>query len=394
MENRSKEQTITIFDVLIALAKKKWFIIIFTGIFSVAAVVYVLVTPEIWRAQSSFVTISDDMSAKGLSASMLGGLGLDFLGGAGSAQALTNAMFLDSRDFKKKAVDEFKLIDYFEVTDPDPLKAKETAIKSFDEKIYSIFFDKETDAITITALSEDKDLSKRIVEYALNELQDYNKVTKKTKGRLKREFLEKRVEEIDTEFNSLTSQLVDFQETSKMFEADTQVKQTISMYADLQAKQIETEVQLNVGEELYGSSNPELAALRSKNNEMKRVLFNLENNDKISDYMIPLKDLPKTSVDYLSLKMKLEINRKIYEYLYPQYELAKIDEIKDMPTIEIINSPDYEGLRIKPKRAMTCVLVFLAAFFMSSFISIFIEFTSDENTQKIVTAYKIFFNKK
>ena len=65
MQDSHNDREFTIFDILITIAKKKWFIIIFTSIFSIAAVIYALVTPEIWGSRSSFITVSDQVSAKG-----------------------------------------------------------------------------------------------------------------------------------------------------------------------------------------------------------------------------------------------------------------------------------------------------------------------------------------
>jgi len=39
------------------------------------------------------------------------------------------------------------------------------------------------------------------------------------------------------------------------------------------------------------------------------------------------------------LTLNIEIKKKVIEYIYPQYELAKLEELKDMPTFEVIDSP-------------------------------------------------------
>ena len=52
----------------------------------------------------------------------------------------------------------------------------------------------------------------------------------------------------------------------------------------------------------------------------------------------------------------------------PEYEQAKIEEVKDLPTIEIIDKAIPAGKRNKPQRAKICVLSFFLALILSSFI--------------------------
>ncbi len=37
-------------------------------------------------------------------------------------------------------------------------------------------------------------------------------------------------------------------------------------------------------------------------------------------------------MQYAQMMLNLEIEKKIIEYLYPQFELAKLEEVKDLPT--------------------------------------------------------------
>ena len=53
--------------------------------------------------------------------------------------------------------------------------------------------------------------------------------------------------------------------------------------------------------------------------------------------------------------------------MFPQYEQAKIEEVKDLPTIEIIDKAVPAGKRSKPKRAKFCILSFFISLFLSSF---------------------------
>ncbi len=393
MQDKHNNMELTLFDILISIARKKWFIIIFTSIFSLAAVVYSLITPEIWGSGSTFISVSDQMSAKGIGASMLGDLGLGMLGNVSSSEALNNIMYLDSRDLKKQAVRKFNMYDYFEITEKDTLMAMEMALKAFNTTVYSSFYDKETEAITVYAQTESRELSKEIVEFFIESLQEYNLNTRTTKGKLQREFLEKRVEEIDNEFNDLVSQLNSFQKESKFISSETQTSQMLKVYSEVITEDMTNDAMISVVKNTYGEDNPNYKELLIKRDELKNTISKLESDKTFYKYFVPIDEIPDYLVTSEILEMKIKINRSIYEYLYPQYEMAKIEEIKDLPTIEIINTADLQGLRIKPKRAFICLITFIVSFIISSTIAIIIDNTSSVNKDKFQQAIRIFFGK-
>ena len=83
--------------------------------------------------------------------------------------------------------------------------------------------------------------------------------------------------------------------------------------------------------------------------------------------------------------MNMEIQNKVYSYLYPQYEQAKIEEIKNLPTIEVIDKAVPSGLRSKPRRAMMCIITFFIALSASILMSIIIEVYSSKGVKNKIS---------
>jgi len=69
----------------------------------------------------------------------------------------------------------------------------------------------------------------------------------------------------------------------------------------------------------------------------------------------------------------MEIYKTVYTYLYPQYEAARLSELRDMPTIELLDTPRLAGRRERPRRAIICILSTLAAFVFAVAISMLKE---------------------
>ena len=74
--------------------------------------------------------------------------------------------------------------------------------------------------------------------------------------------------------------------------------------------------------------------------------------------------------------------------------MAKIEEIKDLPTIQVISKAVPRGYRKSPKRAVVCIVSFLFAIFISSGLVVIKELMPNESKQKIREFFKIVFSKK
>jgi uncharacterized protein involved in exopolysaccharide biosynthesis len=90
-------------------------------------------------------------------------------------------------------------------------------------------------------------------------------------------------------------------------------------------------------------------------------------NDNFSKYLPNFDDVNGLSLQYMKKKMNLEILGEIYKSLIPQFEIAKLEEINDLTSIQYIQRPTLDGVREKPKRAMICIIAFLSAFIFSCF---------------------------
>ena len=79
--------------------------------------------------------------------------------------------------------------------------------------------------------------------------------------------------------------------------------------------------------------------------------------------------------------------------MYPQFEAAKIEELKDMPSIEIIDNPRLAGIRSYPKRGLICVVAAFIGFFVSLGLALIKE-ALEQNHEVIIQIRNTFFNKK
>ncbi len=358
------------FELIRLIIRNRKFIIIFVAVVSVAAVIYSLVTPQIWRSTATFYVIGDQTSTLPFNIEGLSGLTAGIMGTTNSQNAISAVTAMNSRQFSEKVIRHFNLIDYYKITTKDSLKAMDSALKMLHTKTMKIGSDPETGLVTVSADTKDKKLSRDIVNYYLQQLDIYNREEKITRGKMNREFLEARVNETRAEIDSLLLALKDFQQRHNAVDIEAQTSSLIKSYSDIIATKMSTDIELELARKNYAENSPIVLELKDRSEALAKQIKQLEAGKEPLKprYLIDIGSLPDLATQYAQLKMNLEIKSKVYEFLYPQYEAAKLEELKDLPTLDILDTPREAGLRVKPKRAVMCIIAFALAVVVSIII--------------------------
>ena len=379
MENKQ----IDFLDITYFILKHKKFVFFTTVIVSIAAIIYSLVVPFTWTSTASCMTVEFERSNFSFSSSSLFGLNSSLLGG-GSNENQNLIAIMRSRNFSEKIIQKFDLIDLLKIDYVDPLLSMEEAVRKLNNEITEIVFNEETGIISILVTTKDKNLSAEIANYYLVKLEDYNLKTRKSKGKQKRIFLEKRLEEEKSRLDSQSIALMQFNKDHHTISLQEQTNVMISHYSDLVAQKISSEIELALALKNYDMKSPIVNTYIDRIGILQNKIDDLENPTSSggSGYLLNLDSIPELKLQYFNLSLQLEIDSKVYKYLYSEYESAKIDEMKDLPSIEIIDNAIPAGKRTSPKRARICILSFLIAFLLSAGSMIILELIKQISNEK------------
>jgi uncharacterized protein involved in exopolysaccharide biosynthesis len=69
-----------------------------------------------------------------------------------------------------------------------------------------------------------------------------------------------------------------------------------------------------------------------------------------------MRELPILGVTYSDLSRQLAMREGIYETLTKQYEIAKVQEAKEIPTIKVLDEPAIAERKSLPHRLRICLL--------------------------------------
>ncbi|GAJ22508.1 unnamed protein product, partial [marine sediment metagenome] len=73
-------------------------------------------------------------------------------------------------------------------------------------------------------------------------------------------------------------------------------------------------------------------------------------------FSIPFAKLPELSLEYVRLLRDAKVQEAIYELLTQQYEQAKIMEVKDTPTVQILDRASPPEKKTSPKRSRIVIM--------------------------------------
>lgn len=359
------EQTgFDLFELIRIVHSNRKLIIAIVVLVAIAAVLYSLLTPQIWASKASFFAVGEAITDLPFNIPGLSSISAGLLGTDSSDKAVNFITVMQSRSFSEEVIRKFGLIPYFKLHHPDSLRNMDDALKKLSSRVMSMDVSDNSGLITLKASTKSKQLSLDIVNHYLLRLDEYNRKQKVTQGKLNREFLEARVKETKAILDSLIAVNRSFQENTKAIDLETQAKAMIDSYSALIAEKLKADIELELAKSNYGSNSPLLRDLMIKKDKLDQQIKLMENSGKAPkpEYLLDIDKIPQMSSQYAQIKMNLEIYKAVYEFLYPQYEAARLSELKDMPTLEILDQPRLAGRRDKPKRALICVISTLLGF--------------------------------
>jgi uncharacterized protein involved in exopolysaccharide biosynthesis len=291
--------------------------------------------PPWYRAQGSLLPPAEEESGFGL-AKLLKGASVP--GIKIPTQATPADVFiavLESRRVNEEIVRRFDLQKQYKK------KFREDAIK---ELMRHVRF-KLTDAGTIEMSVEARD--PRVAADMLNTyvtlLDQFNREVRTTKGRRTRVFVEGRLAETKSEMTRAEERLTSYQARHKAAvlspEMSTAVEQAARIYAQ------RTALQVRLG--LVRSYS------RGATDEEQQISDQLEQLDR------QLASLPGTGLELARLVREVKTYETLYALLTAQYEEARIDEARDITSVDVLDPPAPPERKIRPRRAIMVISAFL-----------------------------------
>jgi capsule polysaccharide export protein KpsE/RkpR len=301
--------------------------------------------------------------------------GLSNLGGTTSSDLDFYMTLIYSRTNLMKTIEKFDLKKEYKY------KYEVELIKYFSEDISVA----NNDDLSLSVAVRNKNPKKAadIANYLVDELN--KKVveinTKKTKEN--RVFIQKRYDEVVVNLRLSEDSLEKFQKKNGVFEAEQQVKASITAFADLEMELARKQVELETAEKMLGENTPSVKNLRDALESLEKKVNSIKSGKTSNSVLIPIGALPTKAIEYYRLYRDVKINSEMLQFLLPLYEQAKFDEQKEIPVILSLDRATPNDKKVYPPRTMYTLLIAAFSVGLVAFGLIFQELVKNSSDPKI-----------
>jgi len=177
-----------------------------------------------------------------------------------------------------------------------------------------------------------------------------------------REFLENRLTVVHEELDEASKKLSEFSSRNTTFAPEDQDKAMLESAATLQGQLIAAKSELSGLQQIYTGENVRVRALESRIAELERQLNNLAGKGYNgsptldADSLYPsIRQLPVLGRQYLELYRQAKIDETVLELLTESYEMAKVQEAKETPSVKVLDAPRTPERKSWPPRTLLAV---------------------------------------
>ena len=365
------DDEINLMGLLLVVAKHNRFIIKWTGIAALLAIVVSLIMPNIYTAETVIMPPREAPSTASMMFGQLSSLG-GMSPGAATILGMKNpsdlyVTMLKSRSIADALITRFKLKALY---DAKTMKATRKELED-QSKITAA----KDGFITIEYSNKDPQLAATITNAYVEELRSLSQNLALTEASRRRLFLEQQLTASKLALENAERSLKESQEKTGLISLDKQGDAMIGAVASLRAQVAAKQVELSAMRVFATAQNPDyrqglemIAGLKAQLAKLER-----ENVGGNGDIMVPTAKIPELGLAYVRKLREVKYQESLYELLSKQLEMAKIDEVKSATIIQVVDIALPPEVKSKPKRALIVILATILAFFITMLLAFFKE---------------------
>jgi len=289
----------------------------------------------------------------GASLSGLGGIAGDLLGMKSSGALFVG--ILNSDTAKDTLIDRFQLKKVYHDSKIEDARKDLAEYTDISE-------DRKSGIISIEVTDHDPKRAAAMAQAYVGELNRLVAEVSTSSARRERIFLEDRLQHVKGDLDTAARNFSDFASKNTAIDIPAQGKAMVEAAAALQGQLIAAQAELRGLQQIYTDNNVRVRSAEARVNELQSKLHEIggegtENELKNDNSLYPsIRKLPLLGVTYADLYRQTKIQETVYELLTQQYELAKVQEAKEIPTVKVLDDAMIPTKKSFPPRAVIVVL--------------------------------------
>ena len=261
-----------------------------------------------------------------------------------------------------------KLIQQFDLKKLYGDRRMEDARKDLGQRT-GISVDRKSQIITLSVSDHDPKRAAAMGESYIAELNRLVAELSTSSARRERIFLEERLKDVSQDLEAAEKEFSQFSSKNTAIDIKEQGKAMVEAAATLQGQYIAAQSELEGLKQIYTDNNVRVRSVRARIAELKHQLEKLggkgeqasESSGQQPDFLYPsIRKLPLLGVTYADLYRRTRVQEAVFESLTKEYEMAKVQEVKEIPTVKVLDSPNIPDKKSFPPRML--VMFFGTAF--------------------------------
>jgi len=386
----------TTLDFLLRLLRWRKWILINTAVVALVAVVVSLLLPNWYASHVSILPPEEDaLDIRGISgniaraaAALSGGGGLSFSGRMNlpmwAVPSDLLAGILRSRRLAERVVAEHDLITVYESDNLD--RALETYWKRVRVRVGP------EGIVRLRVLDKSPARAAGMAATAVRVLDEIQRETRHAGAGQVRAFVAARLAATAVDLGAAEESLRVFEERFGLLVPEEQARALVQAIADVEAERLAAEVEREALASQVGAEHPEIRRVEARLRSLEAARMTLEGRASGSGFqgaaqgpaaggagaglpagsgaaateavragLIDLGRLPDLSLQFLRRYRAVEVLEALHALLMEMHEQYRILEVRDTPTIQLLDAPAVPIEKDRPHRAVICILAVLLA---------------------------------
>ncbi len=370
-ENKSEKIGNTFYEFMTVTVRHRWFLIWFVFVITLGFTVYALLAPRWYKATASILPAENTDLLSSLSG--LSSLAKGFSASKGLA-ALTSRnsesdkflAILKSQTITDDVIKKFDLRKEYDYENDYYEKVVKEWQSNSDLEI------QDEGNLTISIYDKSPQKAADIANYLVDKLNEINTALGVRNAKANRDFVEKRYLQSINDINNLETGMKKFQQKYGVIAVPEQLKATVESMSRIYVDLYKKEVEFNVLKQTYGEDHPNTISSKIEMNELQKKINQLnagtDDSQKEVKLIIPFKEAPELGNEYLKIYRNLEIQYKILEFIQPLYEQAKIEEVRNTPSVLVLDKANPPDRKAKPKATIYALVSFVSSLLVGFFL--------------------------
>ena len=326
----------------------------------VAATLIAFLIPKQYESTAQLMPPDTESSSNlALMAGLAGnGGGLGMLAGDLLGIKSTGALFvgvLQSRTVEDRIVDRFNLKKVYWTSLQSSARTKLAESTGISE-------DRKSGIITITVTDRDPKRAAAMAAAYVEELNTLIAQVSTSSARRERIFLEDRLSTVKQDLESAEKDFGQFASSKGAIDITAQGKAMVEAAATLEGQLIAAQSELEGLKQIYSDQNVRVRSTQARINELRQQLRKLggkpggdsdaENPSTVDAAYPTLRQLPILGIPFADKYRRMKVEEAVFETLTKQYELAKVQEAKEVPSVKELDAPVVPEHKSFPPRLL------------------------------------------